>query len=252
MAYIEIGSRYFALICLNVMFVARCPCVVTRHLSLLDHLLPDRPERHPAQEMLAQQEGKDCHRYEEQEGPSCNDRPIGDARAELRGNIRGCGLRLAVGHHQRESVLVPRRDEAKHGSSRNSRRRLRQYVLLGETIPAPESALGACVQLRTDMIPKFDLGMDENTLRTRKLVAGVRQDSEAFKGGLRDGQQIIATSIYWNDPLKPVKLIVRTAEGNHTFEYYPRGSMSALPQYHLDTDAYAANPGKCAILSKTH
>jgi predicted metalloprotease with PDZ domain len=129
----------------------------------------------------------------------------------------------------------------------DSRRRLRQYVEQGETIPAPESALGACVQLRTDMIPKFDLGMDENTLRTKKLVAGVRQDSEAFKAGLRDGQQIIVSSVYWNDPLKPVKLTIRTAEGNRIFQYYPRGSESAVPQYHLDMEAYAANPGKCAI-----
>jgi predicted metalloprotease with PDZ domain len=103
------------------------------------------------------------------------------------------------------------------------------------------------VQLRNDMIPKFDLGMDENTLRTKKLVAGVRPDSEAFKAGLRDGQQIIGMSIYWNDPLKPAKLTVHTAEGNHTLEYYPSGSLSAVPQYHLDTDAYAANPRKCAI-----
>ena len=97
------------------------------------------------------------------------------------------------------------------------------------------------------MIPTFDLGMDENTLRTKKLVAGVRSDSEAFKVGLRDGQQVIGTSIYWNDPLKPAKLTVHTAEGNRIFEYYPRGSESAIPQYHLDTDAYSANPGKCAI-----
>jgi predicted metalloprotease with PDZ domain len=129
--------------------------------------------------------------------------------------------------------------------SATSRHRLRQYVELGETIPAPESALGSCVQLRTDMIPKFDLGMDENTLRTKKLVADVRPDTEAFKAGLRDGQQVIGMSIYWNDPLKPAKLTVHTAEGNRIFEYYPRGSESVVPQYHLDTDTYAANPGKC-------
>jgi predicted metalloprotease with PDZ domain len=97
------------------------------------------------------------------------------------------------------------------------------------------------------MILKFDLGMDENTLRTKKLVAGVRPDSEAFKAGLRDGQQVIGTSIYWNDPLKPAKLTVHMAEGNQTFEYYPRGSASAVPQYHLDTEAYAANAGKCVL-----
>jgi len=129
----------------------------------------------------------------------------------------------------------------------DSRRRLRQYVELGETIPAPESALGSCVQLRTDMIPSFDLGIDENTLRTKKLVAGVRQDSEAFKAGLRDGQQIIVSSIYWNDPLKPVKLTVHTAEGNRILQYYPRGSESAIPQYHLDTSAYGANPKACGL-----
>ena len=131
--------------------------------------------------------------------------------------------------------------------SATSRGRLRRYVELGETIPAPESALGSCVQLRTDMIPKFDLGMDEDMLRTKKLVSGVRRDSEAFKAGLRDGQQIIVSSIYWNDPSKPVELTVQTAAGNRSFEYYPRGSESAVPQYHLDAAAYAANPEKCVI-----
>lgn len=135
--------------------------------------------------------------------------------------------------------------------SADSRSRLRQYVELGATIPPAESALGPCVQLQTDMIPRFDLGMDENTLRTKRLVADVRPDSEAFKVGLRDGQQLIDIVIDLNDPLTLVKLTVRTAEGNRIFEYYPRGSMSAVPQYHLDADAYAANRGKCAIPFRT-
>ena len=41
--------------------------------------LPDRPERHAAQQVLAQQEREDGHRQQEQEGAGCDRCPIRDA-----------------------------------------------------------------------------------------------------------------------------------------------------------------------------
>ncbi|HEY6307265.1 MAG TPA: hypothetical protein VI488_12495 [Candidatus Angelobacter sp.] len=132
--------------------------------------------------------------------------------------------------------------------SRGDRRLLRQYVEDGATIPVPESALGPCVRLQTDAIPEFELGMDAEALREKHVVANVKPDSEAFKAGLRDGQRITRTSVTWNDTSKLVKLTARTSDGDHAFEYYPRGPSRDIPQYHLDPSYSADTPGCTATL----
>jgi predicted metalloprotease with PDZ domain len=131
--------------------------------------------------------------------------------------------------------------------SANSRRKLRDYVEQGETIEVPDSALGRCVRLQNEVVPQIDFGLDVIALRSRHLVSGVVPDSDAFKAGLRNGQQVVGMSIYSDDPQKPVKLTVRTLEGDRTFEYYPSvSSKNTAPQYHLDKESYAANPSACA------
>jgi len=128
--------------------------------------------------------------------------------------------------------------------TRNDRRLLRRFVEDGETIPVPESVLGPCVHLETDAIPEFELGMDPEMLRGKNVVANVKSGSEAFKAGLRDGQKIIRTSVYWDDASKLVKLTVRAADGDHAFEYYPRGPLRNIPQFHLDPHySPASTPG---------
>ncbi len=110
---------------------------------------------------------------------------------------------------------------------------LRRYIEDGMTIPVPEFGLAPCVHVRTESAFQFELGMDEENLRSKYMVSGVKPDSEAFKAGLRNGQKVIRLSIYWNDTSKPVKLTVRAADGDQTFEYYPRGPSMEIAQYHL-------------------
>lgn len=126
---------------------------------------------------------------------------------------------------------------------RGDRQLLRRFVEKGETIPVPESALGPCVRLETDEIPEFELGMDAEILRDKNIVANVKPGSEAFKAGLRDGQKIVRTSVYWNDTSKLVKLTVRAADGDHAFEYYPRGPLRNIPQFHLDSSLFLKHAG---------
>jgi len=110
---------------------------------------------------------------------------------------------------------------------------LRRYIEDGMTIPVPEFALAPCVHVRTESAFQFELGMDEENLRSKYMVSSVKPDSEAFKAGLRNGQKVIRLSIYWNDTSKPVKLTVRAADGDQTFEYYPRGPSMEIAQCHL-------------------
>src|SRR5690349_22018630 len=112
------GSRYRMLSCRNVMMCssphAPLPLVEERDMTLAASF-PDRPEGHAAQQVLAQQEGEDRHRQQDQERTGRDRGPVGDPRPELRRNEGGRGLRPPVGHHQRERIFVPGGDEAEHG-----------------------------------------------------------------------------------------------------------------------------------------
>jgi hypothetical protein len=58
----------------------------------------------------------------------------------------------------------------------------------------PVLAKNPCVRLDKEALPLFDLGLDGDVLRTKELVADVREDSEAFKAGVRDGQEVFDVS----------------------------------------------------------
>jgi predicted metalloprotease with PDZ domain len=118
----------------------------------------------------------------------------------------------------------------------SDRRLLRRYIEEGVTIPVPEFALASCVHVRTESAFQFELGIDEDSVRSTLVVSGVNPDSEAFKAGLRDGQRITRVSVTWNDTSKPVKLTVREADGDHAFEYYPRGPSRQIQQYYADVN----------------
>ncbi len=122
---------------------------------------------------------------------------------------------------------------------------LRDDVERGQTVPVPAAALGSCVTLQRDDIPAFELGFDREALLNQHIVLGLKPGSAAFQAGLREGQQVTGTSIYWNDVSKPVKLTVRTENGSQKIEYYPRGaSMGLIPQYHLNAEA-ATSQSQC-------
>ncbi len=123
--------------------------------------------------------------------------------------------------------------------------RLRGYAELGNTVQVPASALGPCAILQMDDIPRFDLGFDREPLLTQHIISGVRVGSAAFQAGLRDGQEVTRTSVYWDDISKPIKLTVRTEGGTKEIEYYPRGpSIGLVPQFHLNAKA-STNPSQC-------
>jgi predicted metalloprotease with PDZ domain len=118
------------------------------------------------------------------------------------------------------------------------RRLLRQYIEDGTTVPVPDFAFASCVHVLTETAFQFELGFDEASVRHTFVVSGVKPDSEAFKAGIRDGQRIVRVSVSWNDPSKPVKLTIRAANGDHGYEYYPRGPAREIHQYHLDSNCF--------------
>lgn len=132
---------------------------------------------------------------------------------------------------------------------RKSRKQLLNLVEDGVSIPIPDFPQSPCVRVSTVELALFDLGFNEDVLRSKNLVAGVREDSEAFKAGVRDGQEVLGMSVYWNEVSKPVQLTVRAGSGQQRIEYFPKGKTGPIPQYRLDKEAWTSNPERCTLTS---
>jgi predicted metalloprotease with PDZ domain len=133
---------------------------------------------------------------------------------------------------------------------RESLVRLRQYVEHGGSIQLPNDAMGLCVHSRIESIGRFDLGFDQSSITSEtKRAVGVRPDSEAYKAGLRDGQQLIGWSINNGDPTKQVKLTIKTDTGRQVITYYPQGEKVAVQQFVLDQGEYALKPEVCSAMT---
>jgi hypothetical protein len=101
------------------------------------------------------------------------------------------------------------------------------------------------VHRSVDQVPAFDLGFDKETLLSKNRVSGVNPDSAAFRAGIRDGQEVAGASIWWDDVSKPVRLKIRSGNGQQIVEYFPTGKSIPIPQYHLQSEQSTATPGVC-------
>jgi predicted metalloprotease with PDZ domain len=123
----------------------------------------------------------------------------------------------------------------------------RRYVEQGGSIPVPQNALGSCVTSRSDRMAPFDAGFDTVPLRSgAKVVSGVEPDSEAYKAGLRNGQELAAWSIHDGDASKQIRLKIKSAEGVRVLEYYPAGRKVSVQQFSVDAERYSSTPQVCA------
>jgi predicted metalloprotease with PDZ domain len=134
---------------------------------------------------------------------------------------------------------------SKH-AGRKSTKVLRQSVEQGGSLRVPEGSLGPCVQSRVETLAKFDAGFDQAVLKQgNKIVSGVEPGSEAYKAGLRDGQELTAWSIHNNDSTKQIRLTIKNSDGNQVITYYPQGEKVSVQQFQIDKDKYSADPQTC-------
>jgi predicted metalloprotease with PDZ domain len=127
-----------------------------------------------------------------------------------------------------------------------SRTELARIVEPGSHIPAAEDALGSCVRGSADETAAFNLGFDLAASTAAGSVTGVEPGGPAFQAGLRNGQRLSGRlSVYNNQPDKAAIVTIQTGDARQAIEYYPRGKPVMLVQYHLDQQAYAANPVSC-------
>jgi predicted metalloprotease with PDZ domain len=110
---------------------------------------------------------------------------------------------------------------------------VRRYVVDGETIPPDPDGLGDGYRPTEVEIAHFDLGLDLETLKAKKEIAGVKPDSAAFAAGLRDGQSVARRKpIYVGDATKEVEITIKDGDRERTITYLPAGRGGPkVPQY---------------------
>jgi predicted metalloprotease with PDZ domain len=145
---------------------------------------------------------------------------------------------------QREGVIVSARNINKlirrylpqgiHGE-------IKEYIDNGVLIPPHKSALGPCARLRTVDVRLFDLGFNYQASLSRGLITGLREGSNAHRAGLRNGDRIMARTIFHGDTTKAVEIKVKAADGEKQMRFLPLGDKIRVPQYMWDVQRFTEN-----------
>jgi predicted metalloprotease with PDZ domain len=112
---------------------------------------------------------------------------------------------------------------------------IRRYIEEGALIAPDKNVFGSHVELEVVEVPMFDLGLDLETLRARKVIAGIKEGSAAYRAGLRNGQSVVRRSaINIGDATKPIEITIKEGEGERTINYYPISEKTvSVPQFKL-------------------
>jgi predicted metalloprotease with PDZ domain len=111
---------------------------------------------------------------------------------------------------------------------------IRSYIVSGQTLPLPLSAMGGCFSTVKKTFYAFDSGFDLDALYRDGRIRNVKEGSEAYKAGLKDGQTLLRSgAIDPNDPDHPIDMTVLDSGMPKRVYYLPHGSQSEIDQYEI-------------------
>jgi hypothetical protein len=122
---------------------------------------------------------------------------------------------------------------------------IKQYIEQGDLIVPLSDILGACfVKSKTEIAP-FDAGFDIDASFTNRIFKGVREDGNAYKAGLRNGQKWVKGGLT-RDPAVLAEFIVEESGTRKNVKYYPAGNnKTVVPQFELKTGENQQNSPTC-------
>ena len=117
-------------------------------------------------------------------------------------------------------------------------RDIQSYIVLGQTVPLPSNALGSCFSLVKKPLYTFEAGFDIEALYRDGLIRGVKEGSEAYKAGVRNGQTVIKSdTIDPNDPAHAIEMTVLDVGIPKHIRYLPHGGKSEIDQYEMNMES---------------
>jgi predicted metalloprotease with PDZ domain len=109
-----------------------------------------------------------------------------------------------------------------------------KYVEKGETIGDFSAVLGPCIETFEKKSGKFEIGFDFDAVRKNKKLANVMKESAAFDAGLRDGQKVLSSSVYFGNTNKPIEVVIEQNGQKKKIEYLPETKDKVMiPQFRV-------------------
>ncbi len=136
---------------------------------------------------------------------------------------------------KRELSAVVINDHLRRYVGRDLLPEMLRYIDQGELIVPDRGAFGPHLSLKIEEFAQFELGLDLEMLVVNKVISGVKEDSAAYRAGLRDDQVFLRRlPIYVGDPKKPVEITIQDGEEERTIKYFPASDQRvSVPQYRL-------------------
>ncbi len=116
---------------------------------------------------------------------------------------------------------------------------IQRFVVEGKTIELRANLWGNCATETRTEVRTFDMGFDLTQSNRTKIIHGAKQESNAWRAGVRDGQKWTPTDVVWGDSSYSAEIEVEDGQGKRRIRYYPASTdIHMVPQY-------KANPGRC-------
>jgi hypothetical protein len=124
----------------------------------------------------------------------------------------------------------------------NAGQEIERFVMRGETIQLRSRIWGACAVESAVDIKQFDIGFDYDDSKKTGIVQGVREGSNAWEAGVRNGQQWAPMDVTWGDPSYLVDLEIREGQRSRRIKYYPASSNAIEAPQYTPTSSRACSP----------
>lgn len=122
---------------------------------------------------------------------------------------------------------------------------LSELVDRGDTVPLLQESMGPCISLKDKMIPAFEMGFDVEGSFEKGMIIDLKDHSNAFQAGLRNGMKLIRIRNQNGNPFFEATVIVEIDGELKEFKYFPAGALTAIPQFFLNSDLFLQDPEKC-------
>lgn len=99
---------------------------------------------------------------------------------------------------------------------------IRRYIENGRTIAPRANVVKDCLKIETTEIAKFDAGFDVQTTHAVKVFSGVKEDSNAYKAGIRNGQKLVSGGMERNAEVL-AEYVVEESGARKKVKFYPAG-----------------------------
>lgn len=109
---------------------------------------------------------------------------------------------------------------------------IRRYIENGQTIAPRANVVKDCLKIETTEIAKFDAGFDVQTTHAVKVFSGVKEDSNAYKAGIRNGQKLVSGGMERNAEVL-AEYVVEESGARKKVKFYPAGKKVVAPQFKL-------------------